>query len=110
MYRRTKPKGRLDENIEPERFEKFLNINSSENFKPGHNRKTKNAKNQDDGWNFWNTLKNPLQWFGITDSSHEAEQNEPENISHNTDSSRNRSVTHNSHQVPNSHNPYCKLR
>lgn len=100
--RNIKTKRNLDENIEPERCEKFINIKSSENFCPGRTKKEKQG-DSDKKWNFWQTLKNPLQWFGLTkeevSSESEYASNTPTKITpavyiENDDSGRNRSISY----------------
>lgn len=62
--RHVKTKRNLNENIEPDRQDKFVHIKSSENFCPGRAREEQ-RNNSDSKWNFWQTLKNPLQWLGL---------------------------------------------
>lgn len=91
-----KTKRNLDENIEPDRPDKFINIKSSENFCPGRAKAESNSQ-EDSMWNFWKTLKNPLQWFGLnreTEVVSPQKSYAPEDISDNL-SIRNRSISYN---------------
>ena len=94
---KVKTKRNLDENIEPDRIEKFVNINSSEDFKPGiHKEQNQSANHQEEqGWSFWKTLKNPLNWLGIGNQNPKEDYLLSDEISQGTDSSRNRSASHN---------------
>ena len=86
----------LNENIEPDRIDKFVNIKSTENFIPGRV-KAESIRDSGTKWSFWNTLKNPLQWFG---ASNDSQSNTPIKDSSNQekpvfDSLRNRSISYN---------------
>ena len=93
--RQVKTKRNLDENIEPDGLDKFGNIKSSENFWPGR-AKVENNEDENSVWNFWNTLKNPLQWFGLNKESDNQvleRSNGSEDLSDNL-SQRNRSISY----------------
>ena len=93
--RQVKTKRNLDENIEPDWLDKFSNIKSSENFCPGRTKIEANSE-EDSVWNFWNTLKNPLQWFGLNkevDMQTPEKSHGSEDISDNK-SQRNRSISY----------------
>jgi hypothetical protein len=94
--RQVKTKRNLDENIEPDKQEsKFLNIQSSENFCPGRVKRSEPVE-PEPKWSFWKTLKNPLQWFGLSKDNPVNTPNKDtarENISDN-DSCRNRSISY----------------
>ena len=94
--RQVKTKRNLDENIEPDKQEsKFLNIQSSENFCPGRVKRSEPVE-PEPKWSFWKTLKNPLQWFGLSKDNPVNTPNKDtarENISDN-DSGRNRSISY----------------
>ena len=96
--RKVRNKRNFDENIEPDRVEKFVNIKSSEDFWPGRNHKEEQSRSNS-GWSFWKTLKNPLQWFGMSDDTTPDPQ-ESENLSNNTESSRTRSISHSINPTP----------